>query len=1169
MKTITLNRKKLRSKTQKTNWSVLLLFLFGFLSLEVLSQTVETFTTSGTWRVPCGVTSVTVECWGAGGGGGGKANNNNGQSGGGGGGAYSRSTLTVTPGDYLNYVVGAGGTGGTGNTDGNPGGDTWFVSNILQLAKGGDGGRTHSSGGNGGAGGNVAQSYGDFINRGGNGANATTTGGGGGGAAGPLANGGDTTTSTGGTGNTGIAGNLGTGGTGQTGNGNGGNGILYGGGGGGARRTSGGNRTGGNGRNGFIRITYTVGNIAIPYYDSFESGGAAIIPYCWSEQYITSPDRQFRYPANTNPPYTTPYEGSQLVNWRNTSAGVSSRLVSPAFSTVGHAAVDVEFQFNHDSASSDRFDRVIVQYSLNGGSTWVDVETIFRYSATVWGWNLKKINLPPAAGNQPSLTIGFRFIGANGGDTEMDSFLIRPRPTCTGTQTITYIEPFETPYLPDCWSTSLTNPTFATGTGAENTNATSRIYITRNDGGYGDPCIGDNVQNQLPTGSNFMIKYNSYSPTTPRNNGNPKGFKERLISPSIQTTGTPYVQVEFDWLEMARNCYTNVNSVDIREGVALEWSLDGINWERAAFYPRHVAGKPINGEWDRKKVVLPAGAGNQSSIKLALHFHSEWGYNMFLDNFEVRPKPDCTTTTTWNGTWSAGAPNATTNAIINAPYSGVSFVCCSLAVNAPITIANNRTIEVMDLVTGSGVITIASEGSFVQRNNASPAPNIVLNKVTNPKTKNDYVYWGSPIAENAFSQIPTDFGSKFHWQSGVGGNWITATAANMAIGKGFITRVKNQGVYSTGYAPITFTFTGTANNGIFYRPIVIEDNNAANFNNHILLANPYPSAINTRNFLSLNTDLGTVYFWTSATPYGGGNYLAADYASWNFTGGTTGNGSVMPTSFISSGQGFFVRAFANGEAYFNNEMRVSGNNTTFFRTSNITDNNEENEDIVDRYWINLTSTTGKFSQILVGHLLGATYGYDKLYDGERNSVSTVQLYSIINNHHYGINGRPPFEITDSIPLGVTKAGTNTETFTLTLANTEGLFGNDAIPIYIHDKILNTYHNLKTGPFDFTMNTAVMNDRFEIVYEITGQLSVTNPELNEVNILAHIQNKEIIFKGSEGLNTIEIYDLTGKIILKIDTKDALQVTAPFNFANAVYIAKIKTTNGTTKSIKLVN
>lgn len=70
-------------------------------------------TTAGTytWTAPSGVTSVTVELWGAGGGGGAGATLNSGRGGSGaGGGEYRKSVITVVPGNTYTIVVGAHGT---------------------------------------------------------------------------------------------------------------------------------------------------------------------------------------------------------------------------------------------------------------------------------------------------------------------------------------------------------------------------------------------------------------------------------------------------------------------------------------------------------------------------------------------------------------------------------------------------------------------------------------------------------------------------------------------------------------------------------------------------------------------------------------------------------------------------------------------------------------------------------------------------------------------------------------------------------------------------------------------------------------------------------------------------------------------------------------------------
>ncbi|SFA92988.1 glycine-rich domain-containing protein, partial [Algoriphagus aquimarinus] len=200
-----------------------------------------------TFIVPSGVTSITVEVWGGGGGGGARFGSN-GESGGGGGGAYSRSVITVTPGQALNYYVGFGALTSA------PGEDSWFSSNTTLMAKGGNSAADNSpTGANGGL---AASGVGTVKYGGGKGANVgSNIAGGGGSSAGIAANGNNATNQNGATAPIGGGG----GGNGvSSGQGSGGNGTPPGGGGGGARRTNaaGTEQVGGYGGNGQIRISY-------------------------------------------------------------------------------------------------------------------------------------------------------------------------------------------------------------------------------------------------------------------------------------------------------------------------------------------------------------------------------------------------------------------------------------------------------------------------------------------------------------------------------------------------------------------------------------------------------------------------------------------------------------------------------------------------------------------------------------------------------------------------------------------------------------------------------------------------------------------------------------------------------------------------------------------------
>lgn len=142
----------------------------------------STFTAAGTtsWTAPPGVTSVQVQCWGAGGGGGGGTALS---GGGGGGGEYAAQTLSVTPGLSYSLVVGAGGTGGTAATNGAAGGISTFTgdSAVTITAHGGGGGAgTALTGTNpGGAGGTGSGASTAYAGGAGAAGTATTSGGGG------------------------------------------------------------------------------------------------------------------------------------------------------------------------------------------------------------------------------------------------------------------------------------------------------------------------------------------------------------------------------------------------------------------------------------------------------------------------------------------------------------------------------------------------------------------------------------------------------------------------------------------------------------------------------------------------------------------------------------------------------------------------------------------------------------------------------------------------------------------------------------------------------------------------------------------------------------------------------------------------------------------------------
>ncbi len=544
-------------------------------------------------------------------------------------------------------------------------------------------------------------------------------------------------------------------------------------------------------------------------------------------------------------------------------------------------------------------------------------------------------------------------------------------------------------------------------------------------------------------------------------------------------------------------------------------------------------------------------------------------------------------TKTWNGSWDTGAPNLSDRAIINSAFSG-PISCNSLQLNADLTLANGQLAEIVNGVTGVGKIIMANQASVVQRSTSLLKPTIELTKQSRPMRGFDYIYWGTPTVENVFSQLAeakaqtgTLLGAldlKYYYQSGTGGGWRTLTATEP--GKGFITRVKNQAPFDTftslQYDNINLKFSGTANNGDVSVGVTRNPTNINGGTSHNLLSNPYPCAIDGDKFLIGNPNLdGVIYVWQAVTQNPGTvlAYGQADYVAYTRAGFAAAAWATRDRFLgkIATGQGFLVKYLdvvsgvptpTTGTVTFTNCMKMVANNTNFVRAT-------DEAVIKDRYKLNMSGSNSVFSQILTAYLPECTYGYDRMYDAPRNSVSTAKLYSILETvgTKLAINARPSFVITDVVPLGVSKSTATAEDFTIGISEKEGVFDTGGISVFLHDNLLGTYHDFATGDYTFTADALAIDNRFEVVYQSPTVLNT--PNFNVGQIIANISSNIITVSSTNEMKGIEIFDISGRKIQSFELNGATSMVKPFVFAEGIYIAKIKLENGALVSQKLIN
>ncbi|WP_178986186.1 choice-of-anchor D domain-containing protein [Winogradskyella helgolandensis] len=551
-----------------------------------------------------------------------------------------------------------------------------------------------------------------------------------------------------------------------------------------------------------------------------------------------------------------------------------------------------------------------------------------------------------------------------------------------------------------------------------------------------------------------------------------------------------------------------------------------------------------------------------------------------------------------------------------------SFSACSLIINngAQLTIANNTYVKVENDLTVNGEIIVNTDGAFVQVNDYGIVDGAVLttrNKITVEKqtahleSAQEYTYWSAPVQGELISDgLAEANSSRIYWYDGknyldktkeannnnatvIGqddvddnaDDWQNATGSTvMAPGVGYGATHSSAGFINP--AAYTYYFEGPFNNGSFNVPIYRNDSET-NDNNWNLIGNPYPSAIDANAFLAANASIGesvapmtgAIFFWSHATAAAANtngnenlNYAQSDYAIINGSGQTKGGDQVRPNRFIPSGQAFFIAmdddasatvvsgAIKTANVVFNNSMRVTGNNDQFFRATTANQSN--------KLWLNLNTDNGAFNQILIAYVNGATDEDDGMYyDALRNLYPDINamIYSLLeddDSKQFAIQGKEPNNLTleEVITLGLITNISEPTIYTISLDQFEGAFMTENA-VYINDKLLNTFHNLKTSDYTFTSETGTINDRFEIVFRPTV-LSIDDNVMdsNEVTI-TELQNGDVQIKvgHTHTIKHVAIIDVTGRIIYSLQGNNTTEVYNLSKLSQAAYIAKITLSN----------
>jgi hypothetical protein len=362
-------------------------------------------------------------------------------------------------------------------------------------------------------------------------------------------------------------------------------------------------------------------------------------------------------------------------------------------------------------------------------------------------------------------------------------------------------------------------------------------------------------------------------------------------------------------------------------------------------------------------------------------------------------------------------------------------------------------------------------------------------------------------------------------------------------------------------------------------------------NNNYLIGNPYASALDSDQFIMDNTTTtGTLLYWEH---WGGGTHNTAGYKGgyamynlsgavpamqYNFsTGGTSPGGTPnkLPGRYIPVAQGFFVVGTNSGNITFNNGQRVfvkEGSDSVFIRNTNTSTTTSLNT-TDDRLKIRLgyKSVNNEYSrQILVTVDDMATPQIDFGYDGESTGTQIQDMYWVIDNKNFAIQGINNIDATTILPLGLKTElnGINT----IKIDQLENI-PND-LEIYIFDIETGTYHDLRGSDFTANLIAGEYMNRFELRFSNENILSTDafEDETSGLQFYFANNNQTIAVKNPKlkNIKSIELFNILGQSILRYNEIGTLEYSEfkTGNISAGSYVLEIETNTGKTSKKVLV-
>ena len=360
-----------------------------------------------------------------------------------------------------------------------------------------------------------------------------------------------------------------------------------------------------------------------------------------------------------------------------------------------------------------------------------------------------------------------------------------------------------------------------------------------------------------------------------------------------------------------------------------------------------------------------------------------------------------------------------------------------------------------------------------------------------------------------------------------------------------------------------------------------------------LLGNPYPSAIDSHQFIDDNAGVssGVIYLWEQwagdnhiLNEYEGGYAMlnkAAKIKAYQFVGVSgditgTQDGTKLPTRYLPVGQGFMTEIISDGTIKFNNNQRIfkqeALNESVFFRNSNQIsqgDTPSTSSDEVQLIKLEFKASNGLSRELALAFSEFTTDEFDYGYDAKLNEFNTHDLASVLNGEKFVIQSFSHITPNKEIDLVFNTDGVLT--YSIAMLDAQNIHPDQTI--YLYDSYVDTYIDLKISSYDFSSETSgEISDRFKIVFSANTTLSNHNLDKNSALLFLDATTNILYGNGlGESVSELGITNMLGQNVKLYNDLSSLKLKNGLlldNLSSGIYNVDLKMKNNAIISKKII-